>query len=58
MNDSNPDLGEFEIDLQHCIWKECKGDLVELESFAQFNWVTAAYRCTSCGRDFTIKIET
>ncbi|HVK36973.1 MAG TPA: hypothetical protein VNA88_00450 [Candidatus Kapabacteria bacterium] len=55
---SDPETGEFEIDLQHCIWRECKGDLVELESFAQFNWITAAYRCTSCGRDFTVKIET
>ena len=57
-SDSDSALGEFEVDLERCIWKECKGDLVELEAFAQFNWVTVAYRCTVCGRDFTVKIET
>ena len=58
MDNTDSGLGEFEVDLTCCIWKECKGDLVELEAFAQFNWVTVAYRCTSCGRDFTMKIET
>lgn len=58
MSGTQSDLGEFEVDIEHCIWRACKGDLVELEAFAQFNWITVAYRCTSCGRDFTVKIET
>ncbi len=55
---SGKELSEFEIDLEHCIWKDCKGDLIELHSYAAFNWVTAGYRCTHCGREFTMKIET
>lgn len=58
MSEPDGDLGEFEVDLEHCIWRDCKGDLLELEAFAQFNWITVAYRCTNCGRDFTVKIET
>jgi hypothetical protein len=52
------DLGEFEIALDHCIWKECKGDLIELESGTAINWIVVVYQCTRCGRQFTIKIET
>ena len=52
------DLGEYEIELHQCIWKDCKGDLVEVEAFASFNWITVVYRCTVCGREFTVKIET
>ena len=55
---SSDRLGEFEVDLQHCIWKDCKGDLLELHSYAAFNWISAGYRCTHCGREFTMKIET
>jgi len=51
-------LGEYEIDLSHCIYADCKGDLVELEAFTSLNWITVVYRCTNCGREFTVKIET
>ncbi len=56
--EGNEEMGEYEIDIEHCIWKDCKGDLVQLEAFARFNWVTVSYHCTRCHRDFTIKIET
>jgi hypothetical protein len=52
------DLGEFEVDLRHCIWRSCKGDLLELEAYSSFNWVMVSYKCTHCGREFTMKIET
>jgi hypothetical protein len=52
------DMGEYEIELNHCIWKECKGDLLELESGTSINWVMVVYQCTRCGRQFTVKIET
>ncbi|MBC8144549.1 MAG: hypothetical protein H7X80_03120, partial [bacterium] len=41
-DESDNSLGEFEVDLQRCIWKECKGDLLELDAFAQFNWLTVS----------------
>ena len=28
------------------------------EAFARFNWITVAYKCTRCAREFVIKIET
>ena len=52
------DLGDYEVELSHCIYADCKGDIVELEAFATLNWVTVVYRCTNCGREFTVKIET
>ena len=52
------DLGEYDIELDRCIWKDCKGDLIELESGASINWVMVVYQCTRCGRQFTVKIET
>jgi len=58
MEESDSSLGEFELELHRCIWKECKGDLVELHAYSSFNWITADYRCTKCGREFTVKIET
>jgi hypothetical protein len=56
--DNREHLGEYEVDLRHCIWRDCKGDLLELEAYAAFNWVTVSYKCTRCGREFTMKIET
>jgi hypothetical protein len=52
------DMGEYEIELERCIWKDCKGDLIELESGTTINWVMVVYQCTRCGRQFTVKIET
>lgn len=52
------DIGEYEVELERCIWRDCKGDLIELESAATLGWVTVVYRCTQCGREFTVKIET
>ena len=52
------DLGEYEIDLLHCIYKDCKGDVIELEAFTSLTWITVVYRCTQCGREYTMKIET
>jgi len=49
---------EYNIELERCIWRDCKGDLIELESAATLGWVVAVYRCTRCGREFTVKIET
>jgi hypothetical protein len=50
-------MDEYEIDLRCCIWRDCKGELVELESYALNNWITVVYRCTRCGREFSVKIE-
>lgn len=58
MEQSDSNLGEFEIELQRCIWKECKGNLIEVQAYAAFNWITVDYRCAKCGREFTLKIET
>jgi hypothetical protein len=52
------DLDDYEVELACCIWKDCKGDLVELEAFALNNWITVVYRCTQCNREFSVKIET
>ncbi|MDB5035999.1 MAG: hypothetical protein JWQ98_3240 [Chlorobi bacterium] len=52
------DIGEYDVELSHCIWKDCKGELVELEAYSSVNWITIVYRCTHCGREFTVKIET
>ena len=52
------DLGDYEVDLRNCIFKECKGDLIELEAFNSITWITIVYRCTKCGEEFTMKIET
>jgi hypothetical protein len=52
------ELGEYEVELNHCIYKDCRGDLIELEAFASVNWITVVYRCTKCGHEFTMKIET
>jgi hypothetical protein len=52
------DMGEYEIELERCIWKDCKGDLLELEGGTTINWVMVVYQCTRCGRQFTVKIET
>jgi hypothetical protein len=57
-NSDDNSLGEFEVDLRNCIWKDCKGDLIELEAYAQFNWLAVSYKCTVCEREFTVKIET
>jgi len=48
----------LEIELTKCVRIECKGDLVELESYEHFNWVTAVYKCTACGCEFSVKVET
>ncbi len=52
------DLEEYEVELTTCIWKDCKGNLVELEAFATNNWITVVYRCERCNREFSVKIET
>ena len=48
---------KFQIDVRSCIDPECNGEVYEVEYMEQFNWITAVYKCSKCGREFTMKVE-
>ena len=47
----------FDVEFLRCIYKDCKGDVYELMYDETHNWITVVYKCSRCGRDFTVKIE-
>jgi hypothetical protein len=48
---------QYQVDIQKCIDKKCNGEVYEIEYMERFNWITAVYKCSKCGREFTVKIE-
>jgi len=58
MNDPlEHDDRKYDVDISHCIFKDCGGDVYELMYDETINWITVVYKCARCGRDFTVKIE-
>jgi hypothetical protein len=47
----------FNVELTKCIYPDCGGELYELAYDEHNNWITVVYKCSHCGREFTIKIE-
>jgi hypothetical protein len=47
----------FDVELTRCIYKDCGGEVYELVYDELNNWITIVYKCSKCGRDFTVKIE-
>ena len=47
----------FDIQIVKCIHPDCGGELYELMYDESINWITGIYKCSRCGRDFTVKIE-
>lgn len=48
---------KYDVELTKCIYKDCGGELYELAYDELNNWITVVYKCSNCGRDFTVKIE-
>jgi len=48
---------QYSLDLKHCIRRSCEGELAEMSYYERNNWVTAEYKCTACGREYTVKVE-
>ncbi len=47
----------YRLDLKRCVVQNCGGELAELSYYERNNWVTVEYECDTCGREFTVKIE-
>jgi hypothetical protein len=47
----------YDVDISHCIFSGCGGEVYELMYDETINWITVVYKCSRCGRDFTVKIE-
>ena len=47
----------FRLDLKQCIVQSCEGELAEVSYYERNNWATIEYKCNTCGRAFTVKIE-
>ena len=47
----------YDVELAHCIQPECGGELYEVMYDESINWITVIYKCSMCGKDFTVKIE-
>jgi len=47
----------YRLDLKRCVVQQCGGELAELSYYERNNWVTVEYKCNTCGREFTVKIE-
>ncbi len=56
MNEDTNDR-KYDVELAKCIYPDCGGELYELMYDESNNWITVVYKCASCGRDFTVKIE-
>lgn len=48
---------QYVLDLKRCIRRDCDGELAEMSYYERNNWVTGEYKCTRCGREFTVKAE-
>jgi transposase-like protein len=47
----------FDVLIEKCIYPDCSGELYELLYDETNNWITVVYKCSRCGREFTVKIE-
>lgn len=47
----------YDVELTKCVYPDCGGELYELAYDELNNWITVVYKCSNCGRDFTVKIE-
>jgi len=56
-NDQQPWGRTYRIDLKRCVIEACGGKLTEVNYYERNNWVTVEYTCDTCGREFTVKIE-
>ncbi len=57
MNDEQQRERRYDVEIEKCIYPECGGELYELMYDESNNWITIVYKCSKCGRDFTVKIE-
>jgi hypothetical protein len=55
--DQYPKSRLYRLDLKRCIVQACGGELAELSYYERNNWVTIEYQCNTCGREFTVKVE-
>ena len=56
-DERSPEGRAFKLEMKNCFTADCSGTLEELSYYERNNWVTAEYRCTTCGKEFTVKIE-
>ena len=47
----------YRLDLKRCVVQSCGGELAELSYYERNNWVTIEYKCNTCSREFTVKVE-
>jgi hypothetical protein len=47
----------YRLDIKRCMVRLCDGELAELSYYERNNWVTIEYKCTRCGQEFTVKVE-
>ncbi|MBI4417296.1 MAG: hypothetical protein HY563_00875 [Ignavibacteriales bacterium] len=47
----------YRLDLKRCPVATCEGELAELSYYERNNWVTVEYKCDTCGKQFTVKVE-
>jgi hypothetical protein len=54
-----PDNAErkYDVELRHCIYKDCDGEVIEQMYDETLNWITIDFKCAKCGREYTMKIE-
>jgi hypothetical protein len=55
--ESSPAPRQYRLDLKSCPVIGCGGELAEMSYYERNNWVTVEYRCYTCGREFTVKVE-
>ncbi len=52
-----PNSRTYRLDLKRCMVRTCDGELAEVSYYERNNWVTVEYKCNTCGREFTVKVE-
>lgn len=55
--DDYPKDRTYRLDLKKCPLQSCDGELAELSYYERNNWVTVEYKCDTCGRQYTVKVE-
>lgn len=55
--DDYPKDRTYRLDLKKCPLQSCDGELAELSYYERNNWITVEYKCDTCGREFTVKVE-
>lgn len=55
--DQYPGDRTYRLDMKRCPLQSCVGELAELSYYERNNWVTVEYKCDTCGREFTVKVE-